>query len=148
ATPVASPQQPASIHRLAAQEYDTVNSDDFEPAVPRRGQSRTLPMPSILQPPLRSVILSVCCLLSFGTLQAQQETTKFKAATLTLVADTTAVAAGKPFSAGVRFQLDPEWDIYWQFVGDIGLATSVDWELPPGFTAGPLQWPIPVAHLA
>src|SRR5205085_2878880 len=29
-----------------------------------------------------------------------------------------------------------------------GMATSVAWELPPGFTAGPLQWPIPVAHLA
>src|SRR5271169_1620266 len=97
---------------------------------------------------LRSLIVFACWLLVLVAAHAQQETTKFNAATLTLVVDTTAVEAGKPFTAGVRFQLDPEWDIYWQFVGDIGLATSIDWELPPGFSAGPLQWPIPVAHVA
>ena len=97
---------------------------------------------------LRTLVVSACWLLTLGATQAQQETTKFKAATLTLVADTTAIEPGKPFTAGVLFQLDPEWDIYWQFVGDIGLATSIDWELPPGFSAGPLQWPIPVAHAA
>src|ERR1700760_3951889 len=79
---------------------------------------------------------------------AQEETKKVGAVTLTLVADATAIAPGKPFTAGVRFQIDKEWDIYWQFVGDIGLPTSIEWELPEGFKAGPLQWPIPVAHEA
>ena len=78
----------------------------------------------------------------------QEESKKVKAVTVTLVADTTALAPGKPFTAAVRFQIDKEWDIYWQFVGDIGLPTSIQWELPEGFTAGPLQWPIPVAHEA
>ena len=65
-----------------------------------------------------------------------------------IVADTKAVEAGKPFTVGVRFEIKREWDIYWRFVGDIGLPTSVEWELPAGFKAGPLQWPVPKAHLA
>jgi thiol:disulfide interchange protein len=64
-----------------------------------------------------------------------------------LVADTTACAAGKPFTVGVRFEIEEGWDIYWQFVGDIGLPTRVDWELPAEFKAGPLQWPLPEAFL-
>lgn len=85
--------------------------------------------------------------LCWGTARGQ-ETTTFKAATLTLVSDTSSVEAGKPFNAGVRIQLDEGWDVYWQFVGEIGQATKIDWELPKGFTAGPLQWPLPEAHLA
>lgn len=105
-------------------------------------------LPSLFRLP-RFIALLVCglALLAPASLRAQQETTKYKAATLTLVADTAAVEAGKPFTAGVKVELEPEWDIYWQFVGDIGQATSIDWELPPGFKAGPLQWPIPVAHV-
>jgi thiol:disulfide interchange protein DsbD len=65
-----------------------------------------------------------------------------------LVADTTAIEAGKPFTVGVRFDIAETWDIYWRFGGDLGLPTRVDWELPEGFRAGPLQWPLPEAHLA
>jgi thiol:disulfide interchange protein DsbD len=87
-------------------------------------------------------------LLPLGAIHAQQETAKVRAVAVTLVADTKAVEAGKPFTAGVRFDISEGWDIYWQFVGDIGQATSIEWELPPGFTAGPLQWPLPVSHVA
>ncbi len=68
--------------------------------------------------------------------------------TATLMADTTAVQAGKAFTAGVRVTIQPEWYVYWRFVGDIGLPTSVVWELPPGWKAGELQWPLPVSHEA
>ena len=30
--------------------------------------------------------------------------------------------------------------------GRCGLATSIKWTLPPGFTAGPIQWPTPEIH--
>ncbi len=66
----------------------------------------------------------------------------------TLVADTVAVAAGQPFTAGVRLVIAPTWYLYWQSAGDIGVPTSVEWELPAGFKAGPLQWPLPVTHEA
>ncbi len=65
-----------------------------------------------------------------------------------LVTDAAQAEPGKPFLAGVHFRIEKDWYIYWQFVGDIGLATSVAWELPPGFKAGPLQWPVPHAHEA
>ena len=65
-----------------------------------------------------------------------------------LVTDVAQAEAGKPFLAGVHFRIEKDWYIYWQFVGDIGLATSVEWELPPGFKAGPLQWPVPRTHAA
>lgn len=96
---------------------------------------------------LRLLAIVALWLVSFGLGQAQ-ETKKVRAVTVTLVAGTTAVEAGKPFTAGVRFDIEKDWDIYWQFVGDIGQPTSIDWELPPGFTAGPLQWPLPVSHVA
>jgi thiol:disulfide interchange protein/DsbC/DsbD-like thiol-disulfide interchange protein len=60
-----------------------------------------------------------------------------------LVADTTALTPGKPFTVGVRFKITPGWHTYWEFAGDAGFAPKIDWHLPEGFTAGPIQWPIP-----
>ena len=73
---------------------------------------------------------------------------KASAVTTTVVAETKAIEAGKPFTVGVRFAIKPEWYIYWRFVGDIGQATSVEWTLPEGFKAGDLQWPLPNRHEA
>ena len=60
-----------------------------------------------------------------------------------LVADTTAVAPAKIFTVGLRLRMAPHWHTYWQNSGDAGLPTSVEWQLPDGFRAGPLLWPIP-----
>jgi hypothetical protein len=60
-----------------------------------------------------------------------------------LVADTTGVAVGKPFTVGVLLKIDPGWHIYWKNPGDAGLPTKVKWTLPDGFTAGELRYPTP-----
>ena len=60
-----------------------------------------------------------------------------------LLADTTAVAPGKPFTVGLRLRMTPHWHTYWQYSGDAGLPTKLTWQLPNGFKAGPLQWPLP-----
>ena len=60
-----------------------------------------------------------------------------------LLADATAAVAGKPFTVGVRLQMAPEWHTYWQYSGDAGLPTKIEWQLPDGFKAGPIQWPLP-----
>jgi thiol:disulfide interchange protein DsbD len=60
-----------------------------------------------------------------------------------LLADASFVAAGQPFKVGVLFRIAPEWHIYWKYPGDAGLATAVTLELPKGFVAGELQWPLP-----
>ena len=41
---------------------------------------------------------------------------------------------------------DAGWHTYWVNSGDSGLPTSIKWTLPPGFTAGPIQWPTPELH--
>ncbi|MGE9270861.1 MAG: protein-disulfide reductase DsbD domain-containing protein, partial [Verrucomicrobiales bacterium] len=32
---------------------------------------------------------------------------------------------------------------YWQNPGIVGMPTTIDWTLPKGFSAGPIQWPAP-----
>ncbi len=45
--------------------------------------------------------------------------------------------------AGLYFKLQPGWHVYWQNAGDAGLPPVIDWTLPKGVTAGPLQFPAP-----
>ena len=65
-----------------------------------------------------------------------------------LIPDYTAIAAGKPFLVALHLHSDPKWHTYWINPGDSGLATTLNWTLPPGFTAGPIQWPTPEIHPA
>jgi DsbC/DsbD-like thiol-disulfide interchange protein len=60
-----------------------------------------------------------------------------------ILADTTAIAAGKPFTIGVRFSMDRGWHVYWKYPGDAGLATKVNITAPAGFTVGPILYPTP-----
>ena len=62
-----------------------------------------------------------------------------------LVSETDTVVAGKPFTIGVWLKMDPGWHTYWQFPGT-GFPLTAEWKLPPGFTAGPIQWPLPQAE--
>ncbi|TDR94820.1 protein-disulfide reductase DsbD family protein [Enterovirga rhinocerotis] len=68
-----------------------------------------------------------------------------------LLTESRAIEPGKPFTVGVRLRMAEHWHTYWRNPGDSGLATEIDWTLPPGFEAGPIQWPtpsrIPVSHL-
>ncbi|HEY8898968.1 MAG TPA: thioredoxin family protein [Chthoniobacterales bacterium] len=64
-----------------------------------------------------------------------------------LIADTTAIVPGKPFRVGLRLKMAPEWHTYWEYAGDAGIPTQIKWDLPPGFGAGPIEWPLPEAIL-
>jgi len=46
-------------------------------------------------------------------------------------------------SAGLYFKLEPGWHVYWQNAGDSGEPPRINWTLPEGMTAGPLQFPAP-----
>lgn len=59
-----------------------------------------------------------------------------------LVAEPAAIEPGKPFTVGLRLVHDAHWHTYWK-ASTTGYANSIEWDLPPGFTAGPLQWPVP-----
>ncbi len=60
-----------------------------------------------------------------------------------LIADTQHIQPGQKFRLGVLYAMYPNWHIYWKYAGDAGIPTQIDWQLPPGFRAGPLQWPLP-----
>ena len=60
-----------------------------------------------------------------------------------LVAATDAVVPGQPLQVGLRLKHENEWHTYWQVPGDSGLPTRIEWQLPAGMTAGPIEWPHP-----
>ncbi len=45
--------------------------------------------------------------------------------------------------AGFDLIMDPGWHTYWKNSGDSGIPTQIKWQLPPGITAGEIQWPLP-----
>ena len=65
-------------------------------------------------------------------------------AKLQLIAEQDTAPPGKPLWVGLLFQLDPGWHIYWQNPGDSGEPPKIQWQLPPGFSAGSILWPQPI----
>ena len=53
------------------------------------------------------------------------------------------LVAGQPMWLGLRLQHQPGWHTYWKNAGDSGLATQLEWSLPPGVQAGATNWPLP-----
>jgi thiol:disulfide interchange protein len=62
-------------------------------------------------------------------------------ARLVLAAET--AQPGDTVMAGVQLRMDPRWHTYWRNPGASGMATKIEWELPPGVTAGAIRWPAP-----
>jgi thiol:disulfide interchange protein DsbD len=60
-----------------------------------------------------------------------------------MIPATTSVEAGGTLTLALRLTADEHWHTYWKNPGDSGLATQIDWTLPEGFEAGPIQWPAP-----
>jgi thiol:disulfide interchange protein/DsbC/DsbD-like thiol-disulfide interchange protein len=60
-----------------------------------------------------------------------------------LIAEGTSVAQGATLWTDLHLEVKPGWHIYWRNPGDSGLPTSIDWHLPPGFSAGHILWPVP-----
>lgn len=66
-------------------------------------------------------------------------------ATLLLAAE--AARPGDSVLAAVRLQMSPGWHTYWRNPGESGLATTIEWTLPAGVTAGDIQWPPPETYV-
>ncbi|MEO8305298.1 MAG: thioredoxin family protein [Betaproteobacteria bacterium] len=60
-----------------------------------------------------------------------------------LVAATTAIVPGEPFTVALRLSMEKGWHTYWRNPGDSGLPTTLEWKLPAGIDAGPIEWPAP-----
>lgn len=74
---------------------------------------------------------------------AQGPSGRSKNVVVTLVPETMSVAAGQTLTVALKLEMAPEWHTYWINPGDSGLPTRIQWTLPAGFEAGPIQWPVP-----
>ncbi len=86
-----------------------------------------------------AIVLALCM-----PLQMLKGETLVKA---TLIADTSAIVPGRDFQVGLLLEMAPGWHTYWEYSGDAGFSTRVQWSLPAGFRAGAIQWPTPEAKL-
>jgi thiol:disulfide interchange protein/DsbC/DsbD-like thiol-disulfide interchange protein len=50
---------------------------------------------------------------------------------------------GESFTAGLEFQMEPGWHVYWINAGDSGEPPAAQWTFPAGITAGSLEFPPP-----
>ncbi|MFY8216306.1 MAG: protein-disulfide reductase DsbD family protein [Chthoniobacterales bacterium] len=64
-----------------------------------------------------------------------------------LISSARAIAPGETFYIGLKLTMAPGWHTYWEYPGDAGIPTKIKWDLPAGFGAGPIEWPIPKAKL-
>jgi thiol:disulfide interchange protein len=62
---------------------------------------------------------------------------------LRLLSSHQAVQPGQAVQLLLEQTIAPHWHSYWLNPGDSGQATRIDWVLPPGAEAGPIQWPAP-----
>src|ERR1700730_16588940 len=60
-----------------------------------------------------------------------------------LVSEVSAVGPGQVFWVALELNIRDGWHTYWRNPGDSGQATSLAWQLPPGFTAGDIVWTTP-----
>ncbi|TAK90400.1 MAG: DUF255 domain-containing protein [Burkholderiaceae bacterium] len=89
---------------------------------------------------LIALLLQSCALTAYAQESAKLETDHLHSQ---LLSSQSQVAAGQPFWVGLRFQHEEKWHTYWRVSGDSGLPTQITWSLPPGWTASPIQWPLP-----
>ena len=60
-----------------------------------------------------------------------------------LVPEDEAIAPGGTITVALEEKIAPGWHTYWKNPGDAGAPTEIQWTLPPGWKAGPIQWPRP-----
>jgi thiol:disulfide interchange protein DsbD len=75
------------------------------------------------------------CLLHAGEAEKPLE--------IRLISEARSIAAGQPFVLGLHLVHPPGSHTYWKNPGIVGLATTIEWDLPRGFSAGEIQWPAP-----
>ncbi len=63
--------------------------------------------------------------------------------TARLVSEARTIAAGEPFTVALVLDHPEGWHSYYFNTGGTEKSPEIRWELPEGFSAGPIQWPVP-----
>ena len=65
-------------------------------------------------------------------------------ATVEWVSKTTGYSPGEPVVTAIKMRLEKGWHTYWSNPGEAGLPPTISMELPEGWQAGPLEFPLPI----
>jgi thiol:disulfide interchange protein DsbD len=60
-----------------------------------------------------------------------------------LILSASTARPGDTVLVGMDMKMEPAWHTYWRNPGAAGMATKIEWQLPPGVTADDIQWPLP-----
>lgn len=98
----------------------------------------------LLEAPRRDLLRTFCAMAAFAlaacAVAAPVATEHVEAE---LVPAKTALVPGQALTVALRLAIGKGWHTYWQNPGDSGLPTTLDWRLPGGIKAGPMEWPAP-----
>lgn len=92
---------------------------------------------------LRPFLLLLVFLAIAGPAHGQLAALHENAIASRLVAESDTPAPGSSVALAILMDPKPGWHGYWKNPGDAGVETSIDWRLPAGVEAGPLQYPVP-----
>jgi DsbC/DsbD-like thiol-disulfide interchange protein len=82
-------------------------------------------------------------LLCAGSARSEAESIQARHAQVELVSTQSDIAPGRRLLLGLHFSLEKNWHIYWRNPGDSGQPPVLQWQLPSGFEAGDIEWPLP-----
>lgn len=75
--------------------------------------------------------------------QAEESRAEQPKIQVSLISEASRAAPGGSVFLALHMLPEPGWHTYWENPGDAGLTTEVEWTLPGGVTASPLQFPYP-----
>ncbi len=81
--------------------------------------------------------------LFIASLRAYDGQLKGPGLAIDLISETRSVSPGRPFTLGLHLHHFAGFHSYWKNPGIVGVATSIEWTLPAGFTASEISWPHP-----
>ncbi len=94
---------------------------------------------------MRPITLLFAALLSLNlpALAQSDASPGTPASTASLVSENKTIAPGETFSVALELAHPDEWHSYYKNSGGVEESPVIKWTLPAGFTAGPIQWPVP-----
>lgn len=90
---------------------------------------------------MKRIALALLALLAAGAAHAQIDSGQKVQARL--IAEHAVVAPASTVTIAFEQNIRDGWHTYWLNPGEAGLPTTLDWKLPAGWKAGPVQWPYP-----
>ncbi|MEI6179079.1 MAG: protein-disulfide reductase DsbD domain-containing protein, partial [Verrucomicrobiota bacterium] len=92
----------------------------------------------------RLILSSLTCLFFVSLVSAQSAPSGGALASKAeMVSEVKTLAAGGTFTVALKLEHPAGWHSYYKNSGGMEQSLTIQWVLPEGFTAGPIQWPVP-----